>query len=138
MHNKSSYQNLLGFLVFLPVQASIPRPPQGLIQLSLSLSIDSFLKVALELLHTLLYGLYLFHTFYTLYVDALAFASAHFGPAIGTASIFMSNVACTGDEARLIECPRSSSVFCRFFHNEDAGVRCQGMYIEICFVLDDY
>ena len=50
----------------------------------------------------------------------------------------MSNVACTGDEARLIECPRSSSVFCRFFHNEDAGVRCQGMYIEVCFVLEHH
>ncbi len=58
--------------------------------------------------------------------DAVAFRFSLY-PVIDTASIFLDEVACSGDENRLVECPRSSSVFCRFFHMNDAGARCQGM-----------
>ena len=39
----------------------------------------------------------------------------------GTGSIALSNVACAGSEARLIDCS-SGSISCS--HSEDAGVRC--------------
>ena len=57
--------------------------------------------------------------------DAVAFGSAHFGA--GSGSIHFDNVGCTGSETRLIDCPRSSTVYCRYAHSEDAGVRCQGL-----------
>ena len=60
--------------------------------------------------------------------DAVAFGSARFGA--GSGSIHFDDVGCTGSETRLIDCPRSSTVNCRYAHSEDAGVRCQGL--EIC------
>lgn len=39
-------------------------------------------------------------------------------------SIFMDNVACTGTESRLIDCPFDSHT-ADCVHAEDAGVRCQ-------------
>ena len=57
--------------------------------------------------------------------DAVAFGSAHFGA--GTGTIYLDNVGCTGSEAKLIDCSRSSTVSCTYGHSEDAGVRCQGM-----------
>ena len=57
--------------------------------------------------------------------DAVAFGSARFGIGIGT--IFLDNVGCTGSEANLIDCSRSSTVSCYYGHSEDAGVRCQGL-----------
>ena len=56
--------------------------------------------------------------------DAVAFNSAHFGA--GTGPIYLDDVDCTGSEAILIDCHHSSNVYCRYGHNEDAGVRCQG------------
>ena len=55
--------------------------------------------------------------------DAVAFSGAHFGA--GTGTIFLDNTGCSGDEARLIDCTRASSVTCFSGHSEDAGVRCQ-------------
>ena len=57
--------------------------------------------------------------------DPVAFGSAHFGT--GTGAIYFDEVGCTGNEANLIDCSRSSTVSCTSGHSEDAGVRCQGM-----------
>jgi len=57
--------------------------------------------------------------------DAVSFAGAHFGS--GTGTIYLDNVGCTGSEANLIDCSRSSTVICTYGHLEDAGVRCQGL-----------
>ena len=57
--------------------------------------------------------------------DAVAFGNAHFGA--GSGSIHIDDVGCIGSETRLIDCPRSSTVYCRHAHSEDAGVRCQGV-----------
>ena len=56
---------------------------------------------------------------------AVAFSYAHFGA--GTGTIYLDDVGCTGSETRLIDCSRSSSVYCYRGHSEDAGVRCQGL-----------
>ena len=61
--------------------------------------------------------------------DAVPFSNAHFGA--GTGTIYLDNVGCTGSEANLIDCSRSSTVSCRYSHAEDAGVRCQGLE-ELC------
>ena len=59
-------------------------------------------------------------------IDALAFGGAHFG--LGTGAIYLDNVGCTGSEANLTDCSRSSTVSCSSGHSEDAGVRCQGTF----------
>ena len=56
--------------------------------------------------------------------DAVSFSSAHFGAGVG--AIFLDNVACSGSESNLLDCPRSWAVSCYRGHREDAGVRCQG------------
>ena len=61
--------------------------------------------------------------------DAVPFSNAHFGS--GTGTIYLDNVGCTGSEANLIDCSRSSTVSCANSHAEDAGVRCQGLD-ELC------
>ena len=58
-----------------------------------------------------------------MYIDAVAFSSARFGPGIGT--IYLDSVSCSGSENRLIDCTRGTFVSCSSGHNEDAGVRCQ-------------
>ena len=58
--------------------------------------------------------------------DAIAFSNAHFGA--GTGPIYLDNVDCSGSESNLIDCQHSPSVYCRYGHNEDAGVRCQGKF----------
>ena len=57
--------------------------------------------------------------------DAVAFSGARFGT--GTGLIYLDEVGCTGSEAKLADCYRSSTVYCRYGHSEDAGVRCQGL-----------
>ena len=57
----------------------------------------------------------------------VAFSNAHFGAGIG--SQFLDSVACTGSETMLISCSSSSSIYCSNGHYDDAGVRCQGLYI---------
>ena len=58
----------------------------------------------------------LFHT-----TDAMAFSNARFGQ--GSDAILLDNVACTGTEERLINCPYDSHTG-DCFHSEDAGLRC--------------
>ena len=50
-----------------------------------------------------------------------ALSSAHFGQ--GTGSILLNNVACRGNEARLVDCSSGTVTSCS--HSEDAGVRCR-------------
>ena len=53
--------------------------------------------------------------------DAMAFSNARFGR--GSGAILLDNVACTGSEERLINCPYDSHTG-DCFHSEDAGIRC--------------
>ena len=64
---------------------------------------------------------------YFITTDPLVFTNAHFGAGIGT--IHLDNVECSGTESHLIDCSHSSQVNCYYGHLEDAGVRCQGIYI---------
>ena len=59
---------------------------------------------------------FIFHT-----TDAMAFSNARFGR--GSGAILLDNVACTGSEERLINCPYDSHTG-DCFHSEDAGIRC--------------
>ena len=70
----------------------------------------------------------LFHT-----TDATAISNAAFGR--GSGAILLDNVACTGSEQRLINCPYDSHT-ADCFHSEDAGVRCRittCMSVILCF-----
>ena len=51
----------------------------------------------------------------------MAFSSAAFGQ--GTGAILMDNVACTGSEEGLFNCPFDSHTG-DCYHSQDAGVRC--------------
>ena len=51
----------------------------------------------------------------------MAFSNARFGR--GSGAILLDNVACTGSEERLINCPYDSHTG-DCFHSEDAGIRC--------------
>ena len=54
--------------------------------------------------------------------DAVAVSRAGFGQ--GTGQIWLDNVACTGSETRLIDCPANALGSHNCAHSEDAGVRC--------------
>ena len=73
-------------------------------------------------------GLNLYFIF--LLTDAVAYSYAHFGA--GSGPIHLDNVACSGSENDLTDCPHSLSVSCSNGHLEDAGVRCQGYYTCMC------
>ena len=85
------------------------------------------------MLHNNYFGLY--------YLGPSALSFAVFGQ--GTGAIALTNVACSGSEARLIDCSSSASTS-SCSHSEDAGVRClmqSGMQINvsatrvlICFI----
>ena len=55
----------------------------------------------------------------------MAFSFSFFGQ--GSGPIHLDDVRCTGTERRLIDCTYTRIDNC--FHFEDAGVRCQGVYI---------
>ena len=58
---------------------------------------------------------------FLLCIDATAFSRAHFGQ--GSGAILLDNVACTGLEERLVNCPYDRHT-ADCYHYEDAGVRC--------------
>ena len=57
-----------------------------------------------------------------LHTGATALSRATFGQ--GTGQIWLDNVACTGSETRLIDCPANALGSHNCQHSEDAGVRC--------------
>ena len=61
--------------------------------------------------------------FFVFIIDAVAFGNAQFGA--GAGPIYLDNVACSGSESSLLDCPRRSFVSC-YSWNGGAGVRCQG------------
>ena len=54
-----------------------------------------------------------------------AYGGAHYGQ--GSGPIWLDNLACTGTEASLFDCPHSSVGNHNCTHIEDAGALCQGM-----------
>lgn len=56
------------------------------------------------------------------FAAAQAVSAAFFGQ--GTGPILLDEVACTGTESGLLECPSNMVHDCT--HSEDAGVRCSG------------
>ena len=62
-------------------------------------------------------------THYVFIIVAQSVTSAGFGPGNGT--IWLDDVACTGFELRLIDCPGRPIGFHNCGHYEDAGVVCQ-------------
>ena len=60
-------------------------------------------------------------------LDAVPFSNVHFGNGAGL--IHLDDVDCTGSESKLLDCRHRSSVHCTYGYNEDAGVRCQGKFI---------
>ena len=58
---------------------------------------------------------------------AVAISSAHFGA--GTGQIYLDDVACSGSESNLLDCLHNFNVTCTNGHSQDAGVKCQGLFI---------
>lgn len=56
------------------------------------------------------------------HTDSVAFSNARFGQ--GTGTITLDNVACTGTEAMLFDCPHNGLEMHNCVHSEDASVRC--------------
>ena len=70
----------------------------------------------------------LFHYIYD-HLDSIAVQNAGFGE--GNGSILFDDLICNGDEASLLECTRGVDINAsNCEHREDAGVRCQGIYVE--------
>ena len=90
------------------------------------------LKVRLKKLETSIFpfqkGL---KTYNFVSTGALAFSNAHFGAGVGP--IHLDNVACSGSEGSLADCPHSSFISC--YNNGNAGLRCQGRVIFMCSTL---
>lgn len=57
-----------------------------------------------------------------LYIGAISYQDAHFGPGSTYTDILMDDVHCNGTERRLFDCPHSSVHNC--VHDEDASVKC--------------
>ncbi len=46
--------------------------------------------------------------------------------------IFVDNLACTGSESSILDCPSGDLGFHRCDHSQDAGVQCFGMVVWLC------
>ena len=58
---------------------------------------------------------------YVFLLDASAYSDAHFGQ--GTGPVLLDDVACVGNENRLVDCRHTATPNC--IHGEDAGVSCK-------------
>ena len=65
-------------------------------------------------------------------VGAVALSRASFGA--GSGQIWLDNVACTGNERRLIDCTANPLGSHNCQHSEDAGVRCRASTSEYMWV----
>ena len=63
---------------------------------------------------------------------AIARSHAYFGQGIG--SILLDQVACTGNETRLVNCRSNPLGIHDCSHSEDAGVTCQGNHACLCYL----
>ena len=63
---------------------------------------------------------------------AIARVRAFFGQ--GTGAILLDQVACTGNETRLVDCPSNPVGVHNCSHFEDAGVTCQGVHGCLCYL----
>ena len=61
--------------------------------------------------------------------DPEAYVEAYFGE--GQGEIYIENVQCNGSESTLEDCPASEVSVHDCTHSEDAGVRCQGMCVQM-------
>ena len=68
-----------------------------------------------------LFPLNIYHYIDDFPLDATAYSSAHFGQ--GNGSILLDDVACVGNESRLVDCQYTAIHNC--VHNKDAGISCK-------------
>jgi len=66
--------------------------------------------------------------FNNIFTGAIARSFAFFGR--GTGSILLDQVGCRGTETRLVDCPSNPIGIHDCSHFEDAGVTCQGTYVQ--------
>ena len=66
----------------------------------------------------------------TVSIDSVAYTNNNFGSGIG--KIFMDDVECSGNEAKLIDCTYDS-ITSDCTHSRDAGVRCHCTYMYMYF-----
>ena len=71
---------------------------------------------------------YYLHSPLILFIGASTPTRAHFGQ--GTGQIWLDNVACTGTEARLIDCAANPLGSHNCDHSEDVGTRCIPVFSE--------
>ena len=62
-----------------------------------------------------------------MFVGGVAYSSAHFGE--GTGPIFLDNVQCISSSNQLLECSSSPILTHNCQHSDDAGVGCEGTFI---------
>ena len=67
--------------------------------------------------------------FCAIIIGAQALYRAPYGQ--GTGPIHLDNLICNSTESRLIDCHHNGISVHNCAHNEDAGLRCQGLYIHI-------
>ena len=68
--------------------------------------------------------------FCAIIIGAQALHRAPYGQ--GTGPIHLDNLYCNSSESRLVDCRHNGISVHNCAHNEDAGLRCQGMYIHMC------
>ena len=97
--------------------------------LVLLVKLSQLIKVSCRYIiqHTMQYGLKS-GPFY-LPAGATSYSNSYFGR--GTGGIFLDNLYCTGRESRLVDCSHSGIGNHNCDHSADAGLRCQGVSIDI-------
>ena len=63
------------------------------------------------------------------HAGATSYSNSYFGR--GTGGIFLDNLYCAGRESRLVDCSHSGVGNHNCDHSADAGLRCQGVSIDV-------